>query len=158
MPTTRSVLPQHLMIAALLANPTLTHQAIADTMGVCKTTVDRVSQMLRKASESGLMEIESYKMLLRERVPVDLRVDALRQAVDKSDTNPFAALKAIEYADSILGLGPKQQVAEVQDTSRPMFVLPAGTHISVSIDTPDVTDITPDADAPGSEYALGLKR
>jgi hypothetical protein len=82
-------------------------------------------------------------------MPPEIRVSALRNAVDKADSNPFAALKAVEYTDSVLGLSPKQQQPnEIADNTRPMFILPGGTSISVSITTPiDAVDITPESDS-----------
>jgi hypothetical protein len=131
-------MPGHMLIVALLGNPMLTHTDIASQLGVSTSTVARVSSTLAKLSQDNAIELNSYKMLVRDKLPADIRVGTLRKAVDKADSNPFAALKAVEYADSILGLGPKQQQTEqVADNTRPMFMLPAGTSISVSITTPD---------------------
>jgi hypothetical protein len=132
------------MIATLLANPSLTQDDVAKAAGVCRNTVAKVYKQIKRASESSGIELEAYKMLLRERVPVDKRVNTLRTAIDKADTNPFAALKAVEYADNMLGLSPKQQDTQQLAESRPMFMLPAGTKISVNLVTPDdAVDITP---------------
>jgi hypothetical protein len=145
-------MPGHLMIVALLANPMLTQSDIAETCKVSLSTVKRVASMLKSASEDNGLELNAYKALLREQVPVDCRVGTLRKAIDKADSNPFAALKAVEYADSMLGLAPKQQITQQDtDNTRPMFVLPAGTQISVSMTTPqaaiDITPLDTDSDA-----------
>ena len=141
-------MPGHMLIVSLLGNPMMTQADIAATLGVSPATVSKVASMLRKASEDNSIELNSYKTLLRDKLPADIRVGTLRKAVDKADSNPFAALKAVEYADSILGLSPKtQQLEPISDNTRPMFVLPAGTQISVSVTTPRAEiDVTPEGD------------
>jgi hypothetical protein len=148
MSQTNRPMPGHLMIVALLANPMLTQSDIAETCKVSLSTVKRVASMLKSASEDNGIELNAYKMLLREQVPADCRVKTLRKAIDKADSNPFAALKAVEYADNMLGLSPKQQQTQPDsDNTRPMFVLPAGTSISVTVNTPDqAIDVTPGGD------------
>jgi hypothetical protein len=144
MPTTKSVMPQHLLIAALLANPMLKHDDIAKSTGVCKSVVDKVSQQLKAAVSRSDVALEAYKMLAREQVPVTSRVAALKTIVEKADSNPFAALKGIEYVDNLEGFNPKQQETQQLAESRPMFMLPAGTKIAINLTTPDDTvDITP---------------
>jgi hypothetical protein len=145
MSQTSRPMPGHLMIVAMLANPMYTQADIAEALKVSVSTVKRVAGMLKSASEDNGQELSAYKMLMRDKVPADCRVKTLRKAIDKADSNPFAALKAVEYADSILGLSPKQQqTQDVSDNTRPMFVLPPGTSISVNVTTPQAAiDITP---------------
>jgi hypothetical protein len=140
-----AIQPQHLIIANLLANPALSNTEIAEMLDISHDTVYRVKKMLSQATEDQGIELEAYKMLLRDKMPPEIRVSALRNAVDKADSNPFAALKAVEYTDAVLGLSPKsQQPQEIADNTRPMFILPSGTSIQVSITTPaDAVDITP---------------
>jgi hypothetical protein len=144
MGSTRAAQPGHLLIASLLSNPLLTQAKVAELAGVSTKTVGSVASMLREASSDKGIEIEAYRMLLREHVPVKDRVSALQNIVSKSDSNPFAALKGIEYVDNALGIAPKQQIdQQVSDNTRPMFVLPPGTTISVT--TPQqAIDITPE--------------
>ena len=102
---------------------------------------DKTSAQLAKDAE-----LEGYKGLIRKQVPSADRVGVLAKAVKKADSNPFAALKAVEYADRVLGLAPEQQqpVNNEQDKARPLFSLPANTSVQVSITTgPAAIDVTP---------------
>jgi hypothetical protein len=138
-----------LLIASMLADPSLSQHEIAQALGISRSKVATVSQSLNKAIENAgsttALELEAYRMSLRKQVTVEKRVGVIDKAISKASSNPFAALKAVEYADNILGLSPKQQQSQdVSDNTRPMFVLPAGTSISVTVNTPQqAIDITP---------------
>jgi hypothetical protein len=142
MGSTKAAQPGHLLIASLLSNPLLTQAKVAELAGVSTKTVGSVASMLREASSDKGIEIEAYRMLLREQVPVRDRVEALADIV-AAKNNPFARLKGIEYVDNALGIAPKQQIdQQVSDNTRPMFCLPPGTVISVQV--PDsCIDISP---------------
>ena len=147
MGTTKSAEPSHLIIASMLANPAITQQQIADTLGVCISTVSKVKRILANAVEDRGIAKNAYRMLLNEHVPVSDRVGVIKTAVTRAKTNPFAALKAVEYADMIDGVHPKlEQQQEIQDNTRPMFTLPPGTKVQMSITTPDIIEVGQDED------------
>lgn len=130
--------PTHLAIANLLGNPTLTHQQIGQITGVSRRTVTRVSIKVKQAGGANI-ELEDYRGLIRKQVPAKTRVDSIQKIVKKADSNPFAAMRAIEYADQVLGLAPKQQQQGGTDGPQPpaLFALPPGTRVAMVLPEPN---------------------
>jgi len=137
MGTTASAEPQHLVIATLLANPALTAKDIAKTLNISTGTVNRVKSRLMESlakNENGAIELEQYRMQLREQVPATKRVRTIQKAMEMVKTNPFVALRAVDMVDDRLGLTPKTiQQNDIEDNKRPMFVLPESANVQVNI-------------------------
>jgi transcriptional antiterminator len=137
MPSAASVKGQHLLIASMLSNPALTSQNIADTLNISKSTVDKVRQTINKTlakKDSTAIAVEQYRMLLQKQAPLTKRVEVLSKAMDMVDTNPFVAIRAVEYSDGIDGIAPKQQqIEQLERETRPMFVLPGDAKVQVNI-------------------------
>lgn len=145
-PTTRKLQPRRLKlghitptqasVVRLLGNPSLRQPDIADLVGCSLAYVHEIERALKDRLQAGsALELELYRRQLRKRVPDSARVGAIETAVGRAKSNPFAALRAVEYADAVLGLGPRQgsQVDEQPALRVPMFVLPAGTKILMHI-------------------------
>jgi hypothetical protein len=143
-------------ITHLLGNPALTHDDIARTVGCSTKTVQRVAREIKPDVDEALSKLEEYQTLFNKHLPIENRVELYTQIANKADSNPFAAMKALERADDIDGiLTAKDEVRRPSQESgetRPMFILPAGTRISVSVKTiedekPKEIDVTPKADS-----------
>ena len=65
------------------------------------------------------------------------RVEFVAQIARKADSNPFAAMKALQKVDDLNGiLTSKDELKKPQEPSgecRPMFILPPGTHVQVNV-------------------------
>jgi transcriptional antiterminator len=124
-------------ITHLLGNPALTHEDIARTVGCSTKTVQRVAREIKPDVEEAIAKLEEYQTLLNKHLPIKNRVEIYTQIAKKADSNPYAAMKALERADELDGIltakdeikRPSQESAE----HRPMFILPPGTAISVSV-------------------------
>ncbi len=125
-----------LAIANLLGNPTLTHQQIADLTGTSRHTVLRVNKKLKETA-GGNIELEDYRGLIRKHLPSKKRVGVLQTVASAAKTNPFAAMRAVEYADQVLGLAPKQQQSDPGGGPQPpaLFTLPANTRVAMLVQT-----------------------
>jgi hypothetical protein len=99
--------------------------------------VQRVAKEIEPDVDVALSKLEEYQTLLDKHLPITQRVELITKIARKADSNPFAAMRALERADDLDGIirardesrRPSQDVGE----TRPMFLLPAGTHISVSV-------------------------
>jgi transposase len=101
-------LSTQLAVATLMGNPALSQQDIAKTLNISRSTVTRAIAKI-KAEAKPELELMEYRGLIRKQVPAKIRVEAIEKIVKKAESNPFAAMRAVEYADQVLGLGPKQQ-------------------------------------------------
>lgn len=70
----------------------------------------------------------------------------------KADSNPFAAMRALERADELDGILTAKDQAREQESSplRPMFILPDSARVQVNIDARQLskprTNVTPEKD------------
>ena len=145
--------PMLISVANLLSNPALTYDDIARICKCSHATVARRAKQIRDSivNQFGVSpELEQYKRCIRKRLPASKRVGVMEVAVKKAGSNPFAALKAVEYADKVLGMLPQAQDAQQDNRLQPMFALPAGSEIQVSITVgQDAIDVTPEGDKNG---------
>jgi DNA-binding transcriptional MocR family regulator len=127
-------LSTQLAVATLMGNPALSQQDIAKTLNISRSTVARAIAKI-KAEAKPELELMEYRGLIRKQVPAKIRVEAIEKIVKKADSNPFAALRAVEYADQVLGLAPKQQQSDPGCGPQPpaLFTLPANTRVSMLI-------------------------
>ncbi len=122
---------RQLKIARLLADPDLTQEQIAIMANTSRTTVKTVARKLREYEPGVDRELESYRRLLRKRVPDNRAVGAISEVMDAKQ-NPFARMRAVEYRDRILGLVAPAAEAVVTQPA-PLFSLPNTTSITVNV-------------------------
>ena len=144
--------PAHLAIANLLGNPHLTQDQIAQITGTSAPTVQRVARKIRDLSPET-RELSAYRTLIRKRIPALKRVEAVEKVLEKVDSNPFAAMRAVEYVDGVLGLAPKQQsTAEAAVQQGPTIIFPVGSQIDIGIRSRSL--VASDASVAGTEVAV----
>lgn len=122
-----------LLIASMLANPALTHKAIATSLGVSRSTVERAAARIKGSDDQVARHIERYKGLLKTQLPITKRVQYIGDIAAKSP-NDFARLKAIERADLFDGIDfrPRPQEEQVRQPVA-MFNLPGDAKVQVNI-------------------------
>lgn len=124
-------------ICHLLGNRQLSQEAIAGMLNCARETVARVARVMKQIPAELNLELEDYRRQLRTRVPVKKRIDVLAAVCDpkKVQSNPFAAMRGVEYVDSMLGLHPKVRDPNEQSPRdpAPMFNLPPGSKVQVNI-------------------------
>ena len=121
-------------IAKLLGNPNLKKCQIQAMLGVSSATIAATELKLRSVELPECQrELEQYRTLIRKQMPDTDRVGALRKVMGKADSNPFAALRAVEYADKALGLVENKQNEQDTPETRPMFNLPSGCNVTVNL-------------------------
>jgi|WetSurMetagenome_2_1015567.scaffolds.fasta_scaffold1045624_1 hypothetical protein len=139
-------------ITHLLGNPALTHDDIARTVGCSTKTVQRVAKEIKPDVDEALSKLEKYQTLLNKHLPIENRVELITKIAKKADSNPFAAMRALERADDLDGIitarDESRRPSQESGETRPMFILPPGTQISVSVKTienekPKEIDVTP---------------
>jgi hypothetical protein len=102
-------------------------------------------------SGGGGREVGEYQASLKKHLPISERVSVLEKVAQKVDSNPFAALKAVQRADQlddIVTLAERGREQKQTPEHRPIFTLPPGIHVRVSIDTCQAhrleIDVTPE--------------
>ena len=128
---------QRTQIINLLGNPNLTHAQIAETVGVSTKTVQRTSRDIKLDVEEVQKKLAEYQVLLRDCLPIPERVELVAKIAQKADSNPFAAMKALQRVDDLDGiLTPKDELKRPQEAPeehRPMFILPPSTSVQVNV-------------------------
>lgn len=127
-----------------------TQQAIADELGVTRQTVKRDMDDLRPDVAIVRTILERAQTKLRELYPVEERIEGY-VAVAKNDTPNLsgyrlAALTRLDAIDGIITDGERMRAERdraQEQAPAPMFVLPAGTSINVTVERQDVRDVTP---------------
>lgn len=134
---------QIVSIAAALASNKIPQRQIAKIHGVARGTVQRLQKRLAEADNIDQLKA-TYKMLLLERLPVADRADIVSKVARKGNSNPFAALRALEYADTVQGIAAKQSIDPGSVQQPPaLFSLPSGSDISIRIKpTQPVIDVS----------------
>ncbi len=134
-------------IIHLLANPALTHETIAKTVGCSTKTVQRVAKDIKPDVEEVEAKVGEYRRLLSKHATIPDRVKTISEVMHGE--NEFARLAAVKRADQIDGIeariAPKETEKPAPET-RPMFNLPPGTMVAFKI--PEVIDLTPDKQEP----------
>jgi hypothetical protein len=139
-------------ITHLLGNTALTHGDIARTVGCSTKTVQRVAKEIKPDADEALSKLEEYQTLLNKHLPIKNRVELITKIAKKADSNPFAAMRALERADDLDGIitarDESRRPSQDSGETRPMFILPAGTHINVTVnpiesEKPEEIDVTP---------------
>lgn len=122
-------------IVHFLGRPGMTQEQIAHVLGCDRKTVGIVARIVRQIPAELNLELEDYRRQLRTRLPNKTCVDAISTIVGKVNTNPWAAMRGIEYRDSMLGLHPKARDDGDQGPREPapMFNLPPGSKVQVNI-------------------------
>lgn len=129
---------RHQPVIKLLTETNLPICQIASLTGISQSSVSRVRKLLKVHGLSArpVASLEKYQRLLHKRVSDEKRVEVAEKLVAKANTNPFAALRAVQYVDSVLGLAPDQQSqADQPPEVRPMFSFAAGSQVVVSVHT-----------------------
>jgi transposase len=122
-------------ITHLLANPGLSHQQIATAVGVSTKTVQRVAKEIKPDVAEVDAKLTEYQTLLRKRLPIKDRVELYDKIARKADSNPFAAMRALERADELDGIITAKDQAREQESApqQAMFVLPGDAKIQLNI-------------------------
>ena len=129
-----------------------TQERIAKEFGVNRKTIQRDLDDIRPAQEIVASILDRAQAQLRATLPVEVRVDKLVETLAdaKEWKQPGIALQVLQRMDAIDGLVTdsermRSKAAEPQAIA-PMFSLPAGATISVTVSTSterDVIDVTP---------------
>lgn len=119
--------------ALATADPTITNSDVAKIVGVSDRRVSEVrAKMARTNIDSGESDVdrerEEYARGLRKSISVSLRVRTLATLVKSK--NPAVSLKALEMADRLSKYTVDNAVG--QNTTNPIFSLPAGTMMKVT--------------------------
>jgi hypothetical protein len=124
-------------ITHLLANPGLTHEEIAKAIGCSTKTMQRVSKEIRPDVQEAEAKLAEYQTLLSKRLLIRDRVELYTKIAKEADSNPFAAMRALERADELDGiLTAKDQIkrpSQGPQEYRPMFQFSSDTKIQVNI-------------------------
>ncbi len=119
------------------ADPSLTHQELAQMVGRSTKTVQRVM----KANLETMSEIDEklrvVQMRVQSRMPVENRVEIIATVAESSELD-FARLAAVKYLNELDDIHPaldREKVRKDRELPRtqPMFMLPAGTSINVTV-------------------------
>jgi hypothetical protein len=138
-------------IIACLASG-MNHTEIARTVGCSTKTVQRTVNSLEPETREFTDGLAEYQRLFRDQLPIPKRVEIYNKIAQKAESNPFAAMRALERIDDLEGILTAKDEARrpTQDSgeTRPMFILPAGTHINVTVnpiesEKPEEIDVTP---------------
>ena len=129
---------RRLQVAMLMADPTAapSHEEAAKMLGVSSKTIQRDLQAVRPDMVEVQGMLAEYKRLLFERMPIPKRVSLYEEIANSS--NPFAKLKALERIDELSGIitdeeAMKSRRGEEPHEPVPMFILPEGARISVTV-------------------------
>jgi hypothetical protein len=125
------------VIAAMLMVPKLNYDEIAVRVGCRKRDVERVHQLLRGQLSPAMKA--HYQLMVESRAPADQRAASLKGIITGYKRNPHAALRAIQYADEIVGVAPNREGKENQAPGG-LFELPPGTRVQVAVATPPVLE------------------
>jgi len=130
-------------VTALLGDPNspLTHKQIAEIAGCSKKTVQRISQKIKPDLTEIEVKLGEYRRLLQEEMPIQYRAKRLKELATQ-DTQAMVALKALERADMLDGLSVVKDMPPPEPPRRPLFNLPEGARVAVTLDitTPEVIE------------------
>jgi hypothetical protein len=131
----RKLIGRKALAAAKLlgSEPSMTCKDIASVVGCNPQTVSKINRHIRATSKADDLDVrlEIYRHKIEKRLPSQFKADKLRSVVDRVDNNPFAALKAIQYADQIQGYVRASDMDARAPIAQPLFSLPAGSTIHI---------------------------
>lgn len=131
---------------------------IAEALGISARTVIRAVKRSKGDLELVDEKLSEVQRQLHRQMPIRERVEGLVRVARESEMD-FARLHSIKYLNELDGIHPqleREKLKRDRETSQPgpMFVLPAGAQVSVTINNnriadsvsaapdPDVIDIT----------------
>lgn len=133
----------------------MTQVEIAEAFGVDRKTIQRDAEVCKPDALAAKSILEKAQFKLRELKPVEERVKELVNTLEqaKEIKQPGIALQVLQRMDAIDGLvteGERMRSKAVEPQAIvPMFSLPAGTSISVTVTSEkpaiDVTPTTTDS-------------
>ena len=123
------------MFADATNAPTI--QDAARILAVSTKTIERDLKAVQADMAEAEDKLQEYQRRFKERLPIQDRV-RLYEEIARQEGNPFARFKALQRIDAIDGVIPdidrlkiERQHEEREPT--PMFVLPPGTSVSVTV-------------------------
>lgn len=128
------------VLALAAADPTLTHTQLAAMVNRSTKTIQRIM----KANAPTLDEIDSklraVQTAIKERLPVEKRVEILASIAESSELD-FARISTVKYVNELDGIHPQLERDKVKSThdaptTQPMFMLPPGSTVNVTVSTP----------------------
>ena len=123
-------------ITHLLANPSLKHREIAEAIGCSTKTVQRVAKEIQPSVKEVEGKLEEYQRLLGKKLPIRDRVELYDRIARKAESNPFAAMRALERADDLDGIltaKDRSREPEPAKEPQPIFVMPPNTSVQVNL-------------------------
>ena len=142
---------RRIQVAALLASG-MSQADIATVFSVDRKTIQRDAELVKPDAQAAKTILDQAQSRLRELMPVETRIERLVETLDEAQEwkQPGIALQVLQRMDAIDGLVTdsermRSKAAEPQAIT-PMFSLPAGATISVTVSTSterDVIDVTP---------------
>jgi hypothetical protein len=122
---------------ATLLTAGFTLQEIANKLQVSRPTIYNDSKAIAPALDFSQDILTRLRMSLQTDAPVAARTQTIKKALGKVDSNPFAALKAVQMANYIDGvdqiLTPQQIKQADPDQHRPMFAIQDGATVTVNV-------------------------
>jgi hypothetical protein len=127
-------------VIALFSDPTAAPKVedVAKALGVSAKTVARDLKTVRPDMKEAQGKLEEYQTQIQTHLPIRKRAELLADIAKQNDS-PFAQLKALERADELDGIitdVERLKARKAVDSDRqppPLFVLPEGTHVQVTI-------------------------
>ncbi len=114
-----------------------TVQDAARILGVSAKTIERDLKAVRADVTEAGDKLQAYQRLFQKRLPIDERV-RLYEEIARQDGNLFARFKALQRVDAIDGIitdGERLKVERQREErpATPMFILPPGTSVNVTV-------------------------
>jgi hypothetical protein len=121
---------------AVLLSQGLTPKQIAAKLNVHICTIYKDTREIAPALDHSQEIINGLRMSLKKEAPPQTRVGVIKKTMQKVDSNPFAALRAVEMANYIDGvdrlLAPAaQQPQEIENA--PMFQIASGAQVTLNL-------------------------
>jgi len=114
-----------------------TVQDAAKILGVSAKTIERDLKAVRADMTEAEDKLEEYQRCLKERLPIEERV-RLYEQIARQDGNLFARYKALQRVDAIDGIVTEGERLRIQRQReerepQPMFILPEGAYVAVTV-------------------------
>jgi hypothetical protein len=126
-------------LIAMFADPTNapTIQDAAKMLGVSAKTIGGDLKAVQADMAEAEDKLQEYQRRFKERLPIDERV-RLYEEIARQDGNLFARFKALQRVDAIDGIvteGERLRIPRDREPREPapMFILPEGAHVQVTI-------------------------
>lgn len=123
-------------IIAMVAAGVKVHE-IADALGVNRKTVQRALNRERDTVTSIDKKLAEVQRQLKNQMPIRERVEGLVRVARESEMD-FARLHSIKYLNELDGIHPQLEREKLkrdreQPQTQPMFMLPVGSQVNVTI-------------------------